>query len=397
MEAEFQAIEDLSRKLNQGEIHISAFGRVSVGKSSVLNALLGEALFSTSPLHGETRHAQSAQWHSETLNGVMLIDTPGIDELDGQDRERLAKEVAKRSDLILFICEGDLSRTEIQALELLAGKQRPVIIVLNKTDRYTSKDIPILLQPLEEKTAHLKTVRGVFGVSADPRPITVVRKTADGEELESRRTPPVDISALKSRLWEILDQEGKTLAALNAALFATELDEKVGRRIVQVRRELAERVTRSYSVAKGLTVAVNPIPVADLLAAAGADVAMVIHLGKIYGFQLSKKEAGGLLLTIAGQLAALMGAYWGVNLVSSALKGLSAGFSTVITAGAQGALAYYATYLVGRSAEAYFLAGRSWGPDGPKTIIRGIVDSLPRDSILVEAKEDILKRLQYAD
>ena len=57
MQSEFDAIDALSQKLNREEIHIAAFGRVSVGKSSLLNALLGEPRFSTSPLHGETTEA----------------------------------------------------------------------------------------------------------------------------------------------------------------------------------------------------------------------------------------------------------------------------------------------------------------------------------------------------
>ncbi len=98
-------------------------------------------------------------------------------------------------------------------------------------------------------------------------------------------------------------------------------------------------------------VALNPVPIADLLAAAGTDVAMVIHLGNVYGFSLSKREASKLLLTISAQPLLLMGAYWGVNLVSAAMKTMSAGMSAALTAGAQGTLAWYATYVTGNAAE----------------------------------------------
>ena len=89
---------------------------------------------------------------------------------------------------------------------------------------------------------------------------------------------------LKERLWALLDKEGHTLAALNAALFASELDEKVATRIVAARKSVAEKIIRKYCVGKGVLVALNPVPVTDLLAAAGSDVAMVIHLGEVYGF-----------------------------------------------------------------------------------------------------------------
>ncbi|MBL8157882.1 MAG: 50S ribosome-binding GTPase, partial [Anaerolineae bacterium] len=68
--------------------------------------------------------------------GVFLIDTPGIDEVGGEARERLAREVAGGADLILFVCEGDLTATELNALrELAAEGTRPIVLALNKTDR----------------------------------------------------------------------------------------------------------------------------------------------------------------------------------------------------------------------------------------------------------------------
>jgi uncharacterized protein (DUF697 family) len=147
-------------------------------------------------------------------------------------------------------------------------------------------------------------------------------------------------------------------------------------------------------LAKGIAVALNPIPVADLLAAASLDIALVVHLGKVYGLPLTRSEAGTLIGTICAQLAALMGAIWGVHLVASALKGVSAGLSTVVTAGAQGALAWYATELVGRAAERYLLQGKSWGEQGAKRAVAEIVSSLDRDSILREARSAIMARLR---
>ncbi len=165
-------------------------------------------------------------------------------------------------------------------------------------------------------------------------------------------------------------------------------------RVAATRRELADRVIRNYCLAKGVAVALNPIPVADLLAAASLDVALVLHLGKVYGLPLTRAEAGSLIATICGALTALMGAIWGVHLVSSALKGISVGLSTLVTAGAQGALAWYATEIVGRAAEHYLLHGKSWGEQGAKRAVADIVASLDRDSILREGRRAILARLR---
>ena len=73
------------------------------------------------------------------------------------------------------------------------------------------------------------------------------------------------------------------------------------------------------------------------------------------------------------------------------------GLSAVATGGAQGAVAYYSTYVVGRAAEHYLANGRSWGDAGPKLAVREILDSLDRDSILEQAKADLQARLRRSE
>lgn len=389
LEPEFAELERLAEKLDREEVHIAVFGRVGTGKSSLCNALLGREVFSTSTLHGETRATQSGAWDAFDAGHVVLMDTPGIDELDGEARETLAREVAQRADVLLMVVEGDLTDIEFRALNAIASRHRPVLLVLNKADRYTEEERQALLNRLDERAAPLLGAGRVLAASADPRPETVIRVLPDGTEQEARRERPADVHELRERLWSVLEAQGKTLAALNAALFASELDRQVARRVVEARHDLAGQLIRKYCIGKGLAVAANPVPVADLLAAAGIDVAMVIHLGQLYGHRPSSREAGRLLATIAAQLLALMGAYWGVNLVSSALKGISAGMTTVMTGAAQGALAWYATLVTGKAAEAWFAQGKSWGEAGPRATVRGILDDLDRDAILRDARQEL--------
>ena len=394
LSTEFDDIAAISRKLRDSEIHIAAFGRVGVGKSSLLNALLQRDVFSTSPLHGETTAESREPWETLKDGHVVLIDTPGIDELDGQQREQLARKVSRRADITLMLCESDLTDTEYQALRELCAAQRTVLLILNKADRYTAGERELLLQRLRERCSELLPADRIMPASARPAPETVIRVDQRGAETEFHRERPPELGVLRERLWSILEREGQTLAALNAAIFASELDEQVASRIVTARKAVAEKIIRKYCIGKGLLVALNPVPVTDLLAAAGGDVALVIHLGEVYGFSLSRREASRLLLTISAQLVALMGAYWGMNLVSSALKTASAGLSTALTAAAQGALAWYATYLTGKMAQTWFSRGKSWGNAGPKETARDILASLDRDSILQTARDDILTRIR---
>lgn len=394
LEPEFAEIESMIDKLEHGELHVAVFGRVSVGKSALLNALIGAPQFGVGVLHGTTTTREAARWQRIGESGVHLIDTPGINEIDGAERERLARHVAGRSDLVIFVVDADLTATEAQALAELKATQRPLLLVLNKVDRYLPAERQALLDRLRVHTAGLLCADQVLTASALPAQRRVIRIDAAGNESESMETPAPDVAALKTRVFEVLASEGKTLAALNAGLFAGRLSDEVGRRLTEVRADVADRLIRNYALGKGVAVGLNPLPMADLAAAVGLDIALVTHLGQVYGLPFTKAEAGELVLRIAAQIAALMGAIWGVNVLASALKGISAGLSTALTAGAQGALAYFSTYLTGRAAQAYLANGKSWGERGPKRVVEDILASLDRDSILRDARAEILARLK---
>ena len=390
---DYEAVQAMLEKLQHGHLHIAVFGRVSTGKSSLLNALIGEQKFAVSPLHGETRKTTMEQWSEVEAAGVYLIDTPGLDEAGGEDREAMAKEVAHRSDLIIFVVDGDITDSELQSLRTLLEQGRPVVVALNKSDLYTQDELDALLQSVREKTAGLVDSDDVLPVAAQPRPQQVVEFDKEGGETVSTRTRESDVDALRLRLWDIFETEGKTLAELNASLFAADLSDQVGIRILNARREIGDKLVRTYCVAKGVAVAFNPIPVADLLAAAFIDVGMVMHLSKVYDLPISRREAGSLVSVIIAEAAALMGTVWALHFVSSALKVGTAGLSTIVTAGAQGTIAYYSTYVVGQIAADYLSKGKSWGEGGPKQVVREILDSLDRDTVLQQAKGEIQSRL----
>jgi len=394
MASDYEAVQSMLDKLEHGHIHLSVFGRVSTGKSSLLNALIGKEAFTVSPLHGETRLSAIEQWDEVESGGVYLIDTPGLDEAGGEERELLAREVTERSDLVIFVVDSDLTESELVSLKTLLRQGRPVIIALNKCDLFTTAERDRLLDSLRARTAGLVDPDHIIPVAAQPRPQTVIEKGADGAERESERPRPPQIDALRLKLWEVLDEEGKTLAALNASLFAADLSDQVGRRILAARKEIGDRLVRHYCVGKGVAVAFNPIPLADLFAAAFIDVGMVVHLSRVYDLPLSRREAGSLVGVIAAESAAITATVWAIHVGSSALKLGTAGLSTVATAAAQGAVAYYSTLVVGRVAAEYLSRGKSWGESGPKRVVRRILDTLDRDTVLKDARREIEARLK---
>jgi len=391
---EFRSIEALLDRLENGRLEIVVMGRVSVGKSSLLNALLGREAFSVSVLHGETRAVDREHMRTATDGTVTLCDTPGIDEFEGEEREAMAHRAAGLGDLVLFVVEGDPTRTEWQALSAAAGHGRPVLLALNKADRYSQPEQQTLLTHLQAKAADLLPPENIVLCSANPAPRVVVQVREDGRETEFTEQPPADITGLADRLWQIVEEQGDALVALNAGMFAARVSDEVAERITLLRRDLARRLIDRYALGKGLAVALNPVPAADLAAAAALDAGLILHLSRLYALPVTRREAWRLLAVILGQLATLMGSLWSVNLFASTLKLGSAGFSTALTGSAQGAVGYASTWILGRVAEDYFRNGRSWGPAGPKRAVQAVLADLDKNALLSHARADIQEKLR---
>src|SRR3954469_21141966 len=145
---ELRQLRELGQKLDENTIEIAAFGMVSRGKSSVLNALLGQDVFKVGTTHGTTVSRAAQRWEHSAAPGhpglegarLVLVDTPGIDEVGGEVREAQARDVARHADLILFVVSSDMQRREVEALSELREVQKPILLVFNQVDRYPDAD-----------------------------------------------------------------------------------------------------------------------------------------------------------------------------------------------------------------------------------------------------------------
>lgn len=381
-------LERLIEKLENKQFHIAVFGRVSVGKSSLLNALIGKNHFSTSVLHGETKTTTDIFWRSFEDHGLVFVDTPGIDELQGEEREAIARQAVNAADMILFVIDSDLTQLEFEALSELYASNQPIIVVVNKEDRLSSIEKTQLHDSITDKLNKISKHIPLVFVSADPRPKDIIKVDEAGNETVTSITPVKQTEPLKEAIWHSIQASGKTLQVMNAAIFASQLNNKLGEEIINLRAEVAQALIKKYCLGKALAVGLNPIPLLDIAVVFG-DVAMIKHLASVYGFEITKQEASRLLKSILTELSLVLGASYGIQALSSILKGLSAGLSTVLTASSQGLAAWYGTYLVGKASEEYFKRGANWGEQGANTILKKMLEDIDKTEVLEEAKTSI--------
>ena len=92
------------------KLEIVAFGTISSGKSSLLNALAGRDAFQTDPRGGTTQQRLEIPWPGD--DRVLLVDTPGLGEVEGAERVAVAAQAARDADLVLLVVDGPLRDSE---------------------------------------------------------------------------------------------------------------------------------------------------------------------------------------------------------------------------------------------------------------------------------------------
>ena len=416
LETEIHSLETMLDKLDRQVVHIAVFGMVGRGKSSLLNALLGQEVFETGAVHGVTQQVQTARWSAKpegefwrvSLPGlgnsqVELIDTPGIDEVDGETREVMARQLAKQADLILFVVAGDMTRIEFEALSELRKASKPILLVLNKMDQYPEADRQMIYEKIrDDRVKELLSPDEIVMAAASPLVARAARRE-DGTLIARMSRGVPDVQGVKLKILEVLQREGKALVALNTMLYTDDVNEQLVQRKLEIRDRTANQVIWNAVMTKAVAIALNPVTVLDLLSATIVDIALILTLSRLYGFPLTQQGAVGLLQKIALSMGGITVSELIATLGLGSLKSLL-GLSAPATGGislapylsialTQGGVAGVSTHIIGQVAKTYLANGASWGDETPKAIVSQILASLDEASILNRIKDELRGKL----
>ncbi len=151
-------------------IHIGFFGCRNAGKSSVVNAITGQELAVVSDVLGTTTDPVQKAMELLPLGPVMIIDTPGFDDVGelGEKRIQKTKQILNRTDIAVLVVDAKkgFTATDKLLLALIQEKELPYLIIYNKSDLlekipkeeehsiYISALEKISIQECKEKLAH---------------------------------------------------------------------------------------------------------------------------------------------------------------------------------------------------------------------------------------------------
>jgi uncharacterized protein len=354
---------EIETNLTRGEIQVVVFGTGSAGKTSLVNAVMGRMVGNVDAPMGTTQVGETYCLRLKGLERKILItDTPGILEagVAGTEREQLARELATEANLLLFVVDNDIRRSEYEPLRALAEIGKRSLLVLNKTDLYTQADIEAILARLRQRVKGFIPPSDVVAIAANPQ-------TAELETGETYEPEP-DILPLLRRMAAILRAEGEDLVADNILLQSMRLGEEARKLIDAQRRRQADKIVDRFQWIGAGVVSITPLPVVDLLATAAVNAQMVVEIGRVYGSELNMERGRELAVSLAKTIAGLGIVKGALELLSTALQ-LNVG-TFIIGRAIQGVTAAYLTRIAGKSFIEYFRNDQDWGDGGMTEVVQ---------------------------
>ena len=308
-------LQELASRQQAGSVHLCFFGEISTGKSSLIKALVPDADVVIDAVGGSTMDIRHYRWRDDAGSQILLTDVPGTGGLeDGLDA--IAEEEARRSQGVIYVCEGDLTRAEKQAVKWLLALDKPLVLVMNKSDRYDATEQATLMQRLLD---HLSDLGGeivkdrVVAVSAGGQ-VDVIERSIDGSEEKVRRERPADIGVLVVAINRLLGEDGSVLDARRDRAVFRLAAEKLAEAERNYRQQRSEQIIRN-STRKAVVGALAAVsPGTDVIIQGYIGTTMTQSLCRLYGaaprdldvehfLSLSQSRAGKALplsLAVAG-------------------------------------------------------------------------------------------------
>jgi uncharacterized protein (DUF697 family)/GTP-binding protein EngB required for normal cell division len=315
------AIAELEAKRESQRLEIIAFGTISSGKSSLLNALAGRSAFRTHVVGGTTIARSEIPWPAG--DSVVLTDTPGLAEVRGETRAAESAAAAKDADLVLFVVDGPLKSYERDLLQSLAAMEKRIIVCLNKEDWYDAPEREELLAQIVEQVRPAVAAADVVAVRSRPTSRKRVHVLSDGSEQVEETPVEPDISPLAKRLLSIVDRDGTSLLLANLLLQSRGLVDEAKQRVLATLDARADEIISKYMWAAGGVAAANPIPLLDLAGGSAITVKMVLDLAAVYKQPIDTDTIVTLLGQLGKNLIAMVG-------TTAAAPAVAAGVASVL-------------------------------------------------------------------
>jgi uncharacterized protein len=376
------------------EFQVVVMGTGPVGKTSLINAMLGRSVGETGATMGTTRGGRTHTHVVEGVEGALLLtDTPGLGEPgpEGWAREVDAMDLATRADLLVYVVDQDLTGTDYQTVFELARRGQRLIVALNKKDRFTEEDREAIMAKLRERLAGFVPVEDIVAVSASPAPFQVRARKADGTTETVLEEDPPDLEALESRVAAVLEHEGDALRAGNLLLRARLREQAERDKIARERRAQAATIIDRHQWLAAVTAFANPVLALGPMAVGAVQLRMLGEIAAVYDAKLSSEFVEKVGQQMAQTLLKLGVAEVAASVVAGFFKFNPLGFAAggIVQAVTMG----YLTRLTGASFLEYLERGQTWDEGGMQATLSRQLEETRRSEWVLQFAKMALQRL----
>ncbi|MCN4144318.1 MAG: GTPase domain-containing protein [Thiohalomonas sp.] len=313
-------LKEYTQRKSQQILYIALFGDISSGKSSVIKALIAdgsglqeqEAIIETSVIGGTTREIKHYHWYIENetvAQHYILTDMPGLNE-QYAELDLLATDEVQRAHIVIYLCDGDLSASQFSELKMLLLAQKPCLVVLNKSDRYSQEELQLITERIEQRIIDI-----LFALEPallqDTPVLTInagglrefIRLTADGEEERVQRAMPPEVGVLREQLLRMMHSYGiDRLEQLREKSVAQMVNRKLDDIEAHFKRSQSRRMLNNYTKKAVVASMATISPGTDLLVQGYLGIQMVRDLCKLYEVGATDIDANKLIELIQSRM-----------------------------------------------------------------------------------------------
>ena len=205
------------------ELQVAVYGKYNHGKSSLLNALIGEEFFKTADIR------ETVKLKSYTKKNVTWVDTPGLDADVAQKDDHLANELLTTSDLLLFVHsvnEGELDSKEVTFLKEQYKNKRNITLVLTQIDK--TETLNSLQSVIEKQLDFMTQPIEIIAVSSK-------RASHANEKIKEKSNISILLDSIDTNRKKMLELREKEKAILK-----DEIQNEIDKKLLELKRSKAE-------------------------------------------------------------------------------------------------------------------------------------------------------------
>jgi GTP-binding protein EngB required for normal cell division/uncharacterized protein (DUF697 family) len=296
--AAIDEIREQKRRKQSGEVFIAIFGEISTGKSSLVKALLPKADMESDPRGGTTQRVTHYRWQADSGDSVIIADLPGFN----LESNPVILEEARRAHLVVFLCDSDITRSQMEQLEGLLGIQKPLIVALNKVDQFSAFEARAIAENISQRTG-IKRDDVVFVQTGGHEEI--VRLLSDGGEETVTRDRTQDIEPLRTALQRKIDSNHELMERLRDTAVLLLAAEKLAQARDIHREEQAGELVQVYSKRAVIGALAAVAPGSDLIIQGLLATRLIQALCKLYGVSVKDVEVESFLRMAGGKVRKL--------------------------------------------------------------------------------------------